>query len=59
MKLIHVHGILPFISMLGMLPLVNKVKPFVLGMPFVLFWIVLWAVLTSVLKRTFYLPGFS
>ena len=49
MKLIHILGVLPFIGMLGMLPLINQVTPFVLGMPFILFWIVLWVVLTSVI----------
>lgn len=48
MKLIHVLSLIPFIGMLGMLPVVNKVEPYVLGMPFILFWIVLWVVLTSV-----------
>ncbi|WP_103107502.1 DUF3311 domain-containing protein [Brevibacillus reuszeri] len=47
MKLIHILGALPFIGMLGLLPLINQVTPFVLGMPFILFWIVLWVVLTS------------
>ncbi|MFF2527787.1 DUF3311 domain-containing protein [Brevibacillus sp. NPDC058079] len=42
-------GVLPFIGMLGGIPFVNRVEPFVLGMPFVLFWIVLWVVLTSVI----------
>ena len=42
-------GVLPFIGMLGGIPFVNRVEPYVLGMPFVLFWIVLWVVLTSVM----------
>lgn len=33
--------------MLFFLPLVNRVEPFVLGMPFIVFWIFLWVVLTS------------
>ncbi|QRG70315.1 DUF3311 domain-containing protein [Brevibacillus choshinensis] len=37
----------PFIGMLGFLPWVNKVEPFVLGMPFLFFWFVLWVALTS------------
>ncbi|MFC7392223.1 DUF3311 domain-containing protein [Scopulibacillus cellulosilyticus] len=48
MKIIHFLSFIPFIGMLGFLPLVNKVEPFVLGMPFIMFWIVLWVVLTSV-----------
>jgi hypothetical protein len=47
MKLIHFLALLPFIGMLGFLPWVNRVTPFVLGMPFILFWIVMWAILAS------------
>ncbi|NOU70393.1 DUF3311 domain-containing protein [Paenibacillus sp. LMG 31458] len=47
MKLIHFLALLPFVGMLVLLPLVNKVQPFILGMPFILFWVVLWAVLSS------------
>ncbi|WP_047151790.1 DUF3311 domain-containing protein [Aneurinibacillus tyrosinisolvens] len=54
MRLIHFLALLPFIGMLGLLPLVNKVTPFVLGMPFILFWIVLWVVLTSVITAIIY-----
>ncbi len=32
----------------------NRVEPFVLGMPFMLFWIVLWVVLTSVIMAVVY-----
>ncbi|MEJ9232563.1 DUF3311 domain-containing protein [Peribacillus butanolivorans] len=49
MKLIHVLALLPFIGMLGGLPFVNTVTPYVLGMPFNLFWIILWVVLSSVI----------
>ncbi|MBI0579461.1 DUF3311 domain-containing protein [Neobacillus cucumis] len=47
MKLIHVLSTIPTIGMLFFLPLVNRVEPFVLGMPFIVFWIFLWVVLTS------------
>lgn len=49
MKFIHVLSLIPFIGMLGMLPFVNKIEPYVLGMPFILFWIVMWVILTSVI----------
>ena len=48
MKVIHCLSMLPFIGMLGFLPLVNRVEPYVLGMPFIMVWVVLWVVLTSV-----------
>ncbi len=38
---------LPFIGMLVMIPWANRTDPYILGMPFLLFWIVLWVVLTS------------
>ncbi|MFP7732256.1 DUF3311 domain-containing protein [Priestia aryabhattai] len=54
MKLIHVLSLLPFIGILGFLPFVNKVTPFILGMPFFLFWIVMWVVLTSFIMAIVY-----
>jgi hypothetical protein len=35
--------------MIFSLPLVNRVEPFVLGLPFFMFWIVLWVVLTTLI----------
>lgn len=49
MKVIHLLSMIPFVGMLFFLPLVNRIEPFVLGMPFIVFWIVLWVVLTSVI----------
>ncbi|SDC08943.1 Protein of unknown function [Terribacillus halophilus] len=54
MKRLYFLTILPFIGMLGFLPFVNRVEPFVLSMPFVMFWIVLWAVLSSVILAVMY-----
>jgi hypothetical protein len=45
---------LPFLGLLGGIPFANRVTPFVLGMPFILFWIVLWVVLTSVIMFVIY-----
>jgi hypothetical protein len=41
-------AVLPFIGMLVLIPWANRTEPFVLGMPFLLFWIVIWVILTSV-----------
>lgn len=50
MKLFYLLGLLPFIGMLGGIALfANRESPFVLGMPFNLFWIVLWIVLSSLI----------
>jgi hypothetical protein len=46
-RLIYVLAALPFLGILGGIVFANRVEPFVLGMPFILFWIVLWVVLTS------------
>jgi hypothetical protein len=35
------------IPAIGSLSVINKIEPYVLGMPFVLFWLLLWVVLTS------------
>ncbi|HEX2728661.1 MAG TPA: DUF3311 domain-containing protein [Rubrobacteraceae bacterium] len=47
MKLLYVLAALPFVGILGGITFANRVEPFVLGMPFILFWIVMWVVLTS------------
>ncbi|MEH7085519.1 DUF3311 domain-containing protein [Neobacillus drentensis] len=47
MKLHQLLAIIPFIGLLGGVPFANKVTPYVFGMPFVLFYIVLWVVITS------------
>ncbi|MFD4706881.1 DUF3311 domain-containing protein [Gottfriedia sp. NPDC058432] len=47
MKFIGLLAVIPFIGFLGGLPFVNKVNPYILGMPFFLFWIVMWVVITS------------
>ncbi|MGL4859657.1 MAG: DUF3311 domain-containing protein [Enterobacteriaceae bacterium] len=47
MKLIHLIAAVPFVGMLAPLPWVNSLTPFILGLPFVMFWFVLWIVLLS------------
>jgi pilus assembly protein TadC len=47
MKIHQLLALIPFIGLLGGVPFANKVTPYVFGMPFVLFYIVLWVVLTS------------
>jgi hypothetical protein len=48
MKMHQLIALIPFIGLLGGIPFANKVTPYVLGMPFILFYIVLWVVLSSV-----------
>ena len=45
---------LPFIGILLGVPFVNRVEPLVLGMPFVLGWIVLWVILNSIIMAVIY-----
>ena len=54
MKLIHALGALPFVGILGGIIFANRVEPFVLGLPFILFWAVAWIVLTSVIMAVVY-----
>jgi hypothetical protein len=44
----------PPVAMLAGIPFANRVRPIVLGLPFLLFWIVLWVVLTSVCMGLIY-----
>jgi hypothetical protein len=39
--------LLTFIPALGSLFVINRVEPYVLGLPFVLFWAICWVGLTS------------
>lgn len=43
----HRLAALPAVGMLGGVPFANRVEPFVLGLPFLLFWILAWVVATS------------
>ncbi|WP_144109378.1 DUF3311 domain-containing protein [Paraburkholderia sp. BCC1886] len=52
--LLRVLAALPFIGILLGVPFVNRVEPLVLGMPFVLTWIVLWVVLSAVIMAIIY-----
>ncbi|GGE18447.1 putative membrane protein YhjC [Marinithermofilum abyssi] len=54
MKRIYLLGLLPFIGILGGIPFANRVTPYILGMPFILFWIVMWVVLTSGIMAVVY-----
>ena len=45
---------LPFIGILLGIPFVNRVEPLVLGMPFVLAWIVFWVVGGAVIMGFIY-----
>jgi hypothetical protein len=52
--LLRVLAALPFIGILLGVPFVNSVEPLVLGMPFVLAWIVMWVVLSSIIMAIVY-----
>ena len=40
-------AVLPAIGLIAGIPFANRVEPYVLGLPFLLFWIVAWVVATS------------
>jgi len=40
---------IPFITLVFALPLVNRIHPIILGFPFILFWILLWVILTPLI----------
>ncbi len=55
MRLLRVAlSLLPFVGILAGAFFVNRVTPFVLGLPFLLFWIVAWTVFTAVLMALVY-----
>ena len=52
--LLRVLAALPFVGILFGVAFVNRVEPLVLGMPFVLAWIVMWVVLSSIIMAIIY-----
>lgn len=44
----------PPVALLGGIPFANHVEPYVLGLPFLLFWIVLWVALTGPVMGVIY-----
>ena len=48
-------GSVPFIMLVFALPLVNRIKPMILGFPFILFWILVWVILTPLILLCAYL----
>jgi hypothetical protein len=54
MKSIGYLAIIPFIGMFAGPILHNSVTPFILGMPFILAWIVLWVLIASGTMATIY-----
>lgn len=48
-RLALILGALPFITLVFALPLVNRIEPIILGLPFLLFWIISWVVLTPLI----------
>ena len=51
----HAAAAIPAIGLLGGIPFANRVEPYVLGLPFLLFWIVAWVVATSVIMGIIWL----
>jgi len=54
-KLALLFAAIPFLTLVFALPLVNRLEPVILGLPFLLFWILLWVVLTPPLLFAAYL----
>ena len=54
MKFTHALAALPFLGVLVGIFFANRVEPYVLGLPFALFWVTLWVVLTAVIMATIY-----
>jgi hypothetical protein len=48
-------GAVPFVTLVFMLPFVNRIEPIVLGLPFLLFWILTWVMLTPFILLAAYL----
>jgi len=53
-KIALILALIPFLMLVLALPFVNQIRPFVLGLPFLLFWIVLWIFLTPFILMAAY-----
>jgi hypothetical protein len=53
-KFALVLGFIPFLTLVFALPFVNRIHPMILGLPFVLFWILLWVAMTPLVLWTAY-----
>lgn len=42
-------GAIPFLMTVVALPLVNRIHPVILGLPFLLFWLLCWVALTPLI----------
>ncbi len=47
-------ALVPVIALVGGLPFVNRVEPTVLGLPFLLFWILAWVLATPLVLAVAY-----
>jgi hypothetical protein len=54
MRLSNWLAVLPILGIFVGVFFANRTHPFVLGMPFLMFWIVLWVVLTTVIMFVVY-----
>jgi hypothetical protein len=54
MRLTHVLSALPFLGILVGIFFANRTEPFVLGLPFALFWVTLWVLLTAAIMAVVY-----
>ncbi|MFQ5721563.1 MAG: DUF3311 domain-containing protein [Candidatus Aminicenantales bacterium] len=54
-KLALILAAIPFITLVFALPLVNRIYPLVLGLPFILAWILGWVILTPPILWAAYL----
>ena len=54
MKVQHVLAALPFVGILVGMFFANSVEPYVLGLPFAMFWVVMWVVVSAGLMAVVY-----
>ncbi|WP_042347049.1 DUF3311 domain-containing protein [Bacillus massiliigorillae] len=54
MKYINLLILIPFIGFLVFLPWANRIEPYVLGLPFFLFWLLFWMIISPLLLIVVY-----
>jgi uncharacterized protein DUF3311 len=54
MKVQHILAAIPFVGILVGMFFANSVEPYVLGLPFAMFWVVMWVVVSAGLMAIVY-----
>lgn len=47
-------AVIPFITLVFVIPYINREEPYIFGLPFLLFWIAVWVLISSIIMWFIY-----